>query len=301
MKSVSVNVPASIANLGPGYDVFGMALSLYNKITVELAEENMITVSGTKADDSLPLDEDNLVFSSMKVFYNHIGKECPKLNVNIECNIPLASGMGSSSTAILGGITAVNKLEGEPLTIDQLATLAWQIEGHPDNTTPALLGGFVMSAITSENKLVYKKLEWPKEWKIIICHPDFKLSTQEARAILPAQVPLKDAIFNISCSSFFVAAVCTKDSEALKRSLDDKLHQPYRSKLVPGLTEIMKELKEHDVLGTVLSGAGPSICIITKAENTDQIVETVTSIWQKENIGCEFFFPEVDNNGVHYV
>lgn len=301
MNSVSVKVPASTANLGPGYDVFGMALSLYNKITVEKAEMNQVTISGEKADDSLPLNENNLVLSSIKAFYDHINKECPKFNVNIECNIPLASGMGSSSTAILGGIAAANKLEGEPLTLDQLATLAWQIEGHPDNTTPALLGGFVMSAITDENKLVYKKLVWPEEWKIIISHPDFKLSTQKARAILPDQVPLKDAIFNVSCGSFFVSAVCTRDSEALKRSLDDKLHQPYRSKLVPGLIEIMKELKNKDVLGTVLSGAGPSICIITKADNKDEIVKAITSIWEKENIGCEFFFPEVDNNGVHYV
>lgn len=301
MNSVTVRIPASTANIGPGYDVFGMALSLYNKITVELADKNNILLLGLKADDSLPLDENNLVFSSIKRFYEHLGKSCPKFNVNVECNIPLASGMGSSSTAILGGIAAVNKLEGDPLSIDDLATLAWKIEGHPDNTTPALLGGFVMSAITDDNKLVYKKLEWPEEWKIIISHPDFKLSTQKARAILPEKVPLKDAIFNVSCSSFFVAAVCTRDAEALKRALDDKLHQPYRSSLVPGLAEIMKQLKSLDILGTVLSGAGPSICIITKSDNRDEIVKNVTAIWQKENIGCEFFFPAVDNNGIAYV
>ncbi|MGD9580119.1 MAG: homoserine kinase, partial [Vampirovibrionia bacterium] len=106
MNSVCVNVPASTANIGPGYDVFGMALSLYNKITVEFAESNSVSITGPKAEDILPLDETNLVLSSIKGFYDHIGKQCPKFNVNIECNIPLASGMGSSSTAILGGVAA---------------------------------------------------------------------------------------------------------------------------------------------------------------------------------------------------
>ncbi|MGD9581077.1 MAG: homoserine kinase, partial [Vampirovibrionia bacterium] len=166
---------------------------------------------------------------------------------------------------------------------------------------PALLGGFVMSAVVDENTLMYRKLHWPEKWKIIISQPDFKLSTKRARAILPENVPLKDAIYNLSCCSFLVSAVCNGDEEALKHSLNDKLHQPYRSKLVPGLTTIMSELSKTKVLGTVLSGAGPSICVITSANNNDEVVDIIKTIWQKENIGCEFFFPDVDNAGLHYV
>lgn len=300
MESISVKVPASTANVGPGYDVFGIALTLYNTVRIEKAEKDQIIITGPNVDNSLPLDKTNLVFQAIETFYKLIEKPRPQLKISVDCQIPLASGLGSSSTAIVGGLAAANKLEGDFLSKNDLLNLAWDIEGHPDNVAPAILGGFIISMITPENKIAYKKLLWPDEWKLIICHPKFKLSTQKAREILPKEIPIKDAIFNMGCCSFLVSAISTKDIEILKLALNDKLHQPYRSKLVPGLVEISNELKKFNILGTVLSGAGPSICVITQNDDSEPIVEKVKLIWQNEGIDSEFFFPGVDNAGLHY-
>lgn len=300
MNKVSIKIPASTANVGPGYDVFGLALSLYNTISIEKSDAFEINITGPKADNSVPADENNLVWKSIQEFYKHINKECPLLKVTINCEIPLSSGLGSSSTAIAGGIAAANRLEGNPLNTNDLITLAWKIEGHPDNTTPAILGGFIISTIKEDQTIAYQKINWPDNWKIIICHPDFKLSTQKARAVIPKSIPLSDAIYNIGRGSFLVAAICLKDKEAMKIALKDKLHQQYRKDLVPGLTEILSTLENHNILGAVLSGAGPSICIITDSPNHDDIVKTVKEIWLKEQLNSEFFFPEVDNHGIHY-
>lgn len=299
MTKVSINVPASTANVGPGYDVFGIALTLYNTITIEESEKLEIIVCGNKADDSISKDKTNLVYQSIEAYYNHIKKPFPSFKITIDCQIPLASGLGSSSTAIVGGIVAANKYENNLLSIDDLITLAWKIEGHPDNTTTAILGGFVISKVTDEKTVAYKKLLWPEKWKIIICHPDFKLSTQEARAVIPKTIPLSDTIYNMSNCSFLVSAVCSGDDAILKQSLRDKLHQPYRSKLVPGMETIIHELKKSDALGTVLSGAGPSICIIAYEKDLQEISSTIQAIWQKEGISSEIFHPSVDNQGVY--
>lgn len=301
MNKVTVKVPASTANLGPGYDVFGMALSLYNCITIERSESFSISITGAKSDDSLCLTKDNLVYRAIEEFYKYINKPVPALTIKIECNIPLSSGLGSSSTAIAGGIAAANKLEGDPLSLDELLTLAWMIEGHPDNIAPAILGGFVISTITPENAIAYKKINWPDEWKILICHPEYKLSTEKAREVIPKLVALSDAISNISSASFLVSAVCTKDEQTIKRSFNDTLHQPYRAKLVPGLTEIFDALNRMDILGVALSGAGPSICVIVKDKVQQEIIDTVKSIWAKQGLESEYFLPEVENSGITYI
>jgi homoserine kinase len=300
MRKASVNVPASTANVGPGYDVFGIALSLYNTISIQESEQFSIKLTGPKVDDTLLTDETNLVYQAIKKYYNHINKKCPVLDISVDCQIPLSSGLGSSSTAIAGAVAVANKYENDILTTDELVTLAWQIEGHPDNTTPAILGGFVISTITEDNKIAYKSLNWPEEWKILIAHPALKLSTMQARAVLPKQIPLNDAIYNVGRAAFLVSAVCTKDVQAMKVALNDRLHQPYRFKLVPGLESIITRLQHFDILGTVLSGAGPSICIITENNNIQPVKDEINQIWKQEGLVCEFFTPVVDNYGIHY-
>lgn len=301
MSTIKVKVPASTANLGPGYDIFGIALKLYNSITIEDSDSLAITTSGPYTDSTIPLDSSNLVAQSIQKFYNRISKPCPAFKINIDCQIPLSSGLGSSSTAIAGGVAAANKFENDPLTLDELVTLAWQIEGHPDNTTPALLGGFVMSTIIDDTKIAYNKIPWPEHWQIIIAHPKFPLSTQKAREILPKSVSMADAIFNMGRCSFLVSAVCQQNPNTLKMSLKDKLHQPYRATLVPGLEDIFKTLEQSNVIGTVLSGAGPSICIINIDEPVDNVKSIITDIWAAQNIQCEFFMPEVENRGIVFV
>lgn len=301
MDKVSVKVPASTANLGPGFDVFGLALALYNTFTVQRSTDTKIEIAGIYGDSTVPIDKDNLFYRTLITYYNHIGRAIPQLHILIDCGIPLESGLGSSSTAIIGALCAANKLENDYLSTLELATLAAKIEGHPDNTTPALLGGFVIGAYEEGTPLIYRKYTWPEEWKILIAHPIYKLPTKEARKALPESLSYKETIFNIGRASFLAAAVLTNDKELLREALKDKIHQPYRAQLVPGLNEIITVLnKEPTVLGTTLSGAGPSICVIHTAEDDSILQSLIQSIFEKASIKGEYFSLSVESEGTRY-
>jgi homoserine kinase len=305
---VSVKVPATTANLGPGFDCMGMALPLYNTITIEETvlpgtgiEINVLAGNDTIDQMSLnniPLDENSIVYKAVELLYNSIGQTPSELKITIHSNIPVARGLGSSSSVIVGALIAANELLGHPADEVALLSIACEIEGHPDNITPAIVGGLVISSQEDDGSVVYRKLNWPSEWAITACIPDFELSTDIARSVLPKEVPMKDAIFNAKRLAMFVEAVNTKDSELMKLALQDRLHQPYRMKLVPGLDRIIDNLKHFDnVLGCVLSGAGSSILIISEKNNLDKIKNIVSDTWANLNIKCEIKTFSVENNG----
>ena len=264
---VSVKVPATTANIGPGFDCLGMALPIYNTITIE---ETVLPGTGVEINvladndsidqlslDHVPSDENSIVYKAVELLYNSIGQSPSELKINIHSNIPVARGLGSSSSVIVGALIAANELLGRPADEVALLSIACEIEGHPDNITPAIVGGLVISSQEEDGSVVYRKLEWPDDWAVTVCVPDFELSTDIARSVLPKEVPMKDAIFNAKRLAMFVQAVHTKDSELMKLALQDRLHQPYRMKLVPGLDKIIDNLRHFDnVLGCVLSGAG---------------------------------------------
>ena len=265
---VTARVPATTANLGPGFDCFGMALPLYNEITIE--ETVMpgtgieISIISENKDDldimTIPMDKDNIVYKAVELLYNSIGQTPSELKITIKSGIPITRGLGSSAAVIVGGLMAANELLGRPADEAALLSIATDIEGHPDNVTPAIVGGTVIASQENDGSVVYRKLNWPDEWNIMVCVPDYELATDIARSVIPKEIPLKDATFNLKRSAMFVQAVLTKDEELMKLALTDKLHQPYRMKLVPGLNEIIDNLKhEEDVIGCVLSGAGPTI------------------------------------------
>jgi homoserine kinase len=305
---VSVKVPATTANLGPGFDCMGMALPLYNTITIE---ETVLPGTGIEINviagnesidqmslDNIPLDENSIVYKAVELLYNSIGQTPSELKINIHSNIPVARGLGSSSSVIVGALIAANELLGHPADEVALLSIACEIEGHPDNITPAIVGGLVISSQEDDGSVVYRKLNWPSEWAVTVCVPDFELSTDIARSVLPKEVPMKDAIFNAKRLAMFVEAVNTKDSELMKLALQDRLHQPYRMKLVPGLDRIMENLKHFDnVLGCVLSGAGSSILIISEKNNLDKIRNVVKETWANLNIKCEIKTLSIENNG----
>ena len=272
---VSVKVPATTANLGPGFDCMGMALPVYNTITIE---ETVLPGTGIEinainddasADDLLfehiPLDETSIIYKAVELLYNSIGQTPSELKITVQSQIPIARGLGSSASVIVGGLIAANELLGKPADEVALLSIATEVEGHPDNVTPAIVGGLVITSQEDDGSIVYKKLDWPEEWNITVCVPDYELSTDISRSVLPKEVPMADAVFNAKRLGMFVHAVHTKDAELMKLALHDKLHQPYRMKLVPGLDKIMENLKhEENVLGCVLSGAGPSIIVISQ-------------------------------------
>ncbi len=309
---VSVKVPATTANMGPGFDCLGMALPIYNTITIE---ETVLPGTGIEINvmadtdsidqlslDHIPSDENSIVYKAVELLYNSIGQTPSELKINIHSNIPVARGLGSSSSVIVGALIAANELLGRPADEVALLSIACEIEGHPDNITPAIVGGLVISSQEDDGSVIYRKLDWPQEWAVTVCVPDFELSTDIARSVLPAEVPMKDAIFNAKRLAMFVEAIHTKDSELMKLALQDRLHQPYRMKLVPGLDKIIDKLRHFDnVLGCVLSGAGSSILIISEKNNVDKIKEVVRETWADLNIKSTLKTLSVENNGAQII
>ncbi len=305
---VSVKVPASSANIGPGFDCLGMALPIYNTITIEETvlpgtgiEINVISDEETINEmvfDDIPKDENNLVYKAVEMLYNSIGQEPSELKINIQTGIPITRGLGSSSSIVVGGLLAANKLLGNPADETALLAIATEVEGHPDNVAPAILGGVVLATQEEDGTLSYCKLDWPEEWDISVCIPDFQLSTEIARSILPKEVPMQDAIFNAKHLAMLIKAIETNNPRLMKVALKDRLHQPYREKLVPGMKEIMEAFKHEDgVLGCVLSGAGPSLLVISHKYDLDKVKSVVKDIWEAQNISCEIRTMKVEEQG----
>lgn len=302
---VSVKVPATTANLGPGFDCLGLALPIYNTVTVEETimpgtgiEINIIDETHEQDIISIPTDENNIVFKAIELLYNSIGQTPSELKITIKTHIPIARGLGSSAAVIVGGLIAANELLGKPADEAALLSIATEIENHPDNITPAVVGGFVVSSLEEDGSVVYSKMNWPKDWNITVCIPDYELSTDIARSVLPSEVPIRDAIYNLKHTAMLVQAVNTHDEKLMKVALNDRLHQQYREKLIPGLKEIKEALKhEENVMGVVISGAGPSILVISYGNNLDKIREIVSNVWLDLNVKSKILTLQVEENG----
>lgn len=309
---VSVKVPATSANIGPGFDTMGVAFPLYNTITIE---ETVMPGSGVLIElvsdfnykdkallETVPLDENSIIYKAVELLYNYIGQTPAELKITVDSHIPMTRGLGSSSSVIVGALMAANELLGRPADEAALLSIATEIEGHPDNVVPAILGGMLYASVQDDGSVMYRKLPWPDEWKITACVPDFELSTDIARSVLPKDVPMKDAIFNAQRMAMFVDAVYNKDAGLMKIALQDKLHQPYRFNLMPGLEKIMQELKfEDNVLGCVLSGAGSTILLITQNNGADRAKSIVKNIWNDLNVNVDIYDFAVDLEGAQVI
>uniref|UniRef100_UPI004027EF6A homoserine kinase n=1 Tax=Candidatus Stercorousia sp. TaxID=3048886 RepID=UPI004027EF6A len=309
---ISVKVPATTANLGPGFDCLGMALPIYNIITIEETvlpgtgiEINVINDNQTTDDllmEHIPMDENSIIYKAVELLYNSIGQTPSELKITVQSQIPIARGLGSSASVIVGGLLAANELLGHPADEVALLSIASEVEGHPDNVTPAIVGGLVLSSQEDDGSILYRKLDWPEEWNITVCVPDYELSTDISRSVLPKEVPMEDAVFNAKRLAMFVQAVNTKDPELMKAALKDKLHQPYRMKLVPGLDKIIENLKhEENVLGCVLSGAGPSIIVISQKNDLEKIKSIIKNTWEDMNVKVNIMTLPVENQGAHII
>lgn len=305
---VSVKVPATTANFGSGFDCIGMALPIYNTITIEETvlpgtgvEINIISETDDEDDfaiEHIPKDENNIIYKAVEMLYNSIGQSPSELKINIKSQIPIAKGLGSSAAIIVGGLLAANELLNKPADEAALLSIAAEVEGHPDNVTPAIVGGLTLTSLEDDGSIIYRKLPWPEEWHLTLCIPDYELATEISRSVLPLQVTLSDATFNSRRTAMFVEALHTKDSELMKLALQDKLHQSYRMKLVPGLYDIIDNLKhEENVLGCVLSGAGPSILIVSQKNNLDKIKSIVSETWANYNVKTDIRTLKVEEHG----
>lgn len=272
---VRVRVPATTANLGPGFDVLGMALQLFNYVEMDVMARGLeIEILG-EGKDSIPLSEKNIVYKIARQVFEKVGFEPGGLRIRLENNIPAARGLGSSAAALVGGAVAANALSGGELSQSELVDLATEIEGHPDNVVPAMIGGTTICAKT-ENHITYKKILTPGSLTSIVVIPHFQLSTRAAREILPSEVPIKDAVFNLGRVSLLLYAFQTGDMGILKEAMEDRLHQPYRLSLVPGMDKAFQGAVENGAAGVALSGAGPTLiafCVNGQAEKAGQAMQ----------------------------
>ncbi len=302
---VSVKVPATVANLGCGFDCFGLALPIYNTVTIQ---ETVLPGSGIEINihnedsdgdtSNIPTDKNNIVYQAIELLYNFIGQTPGELKIDINTGIPIARGLGSSASVVVGGLMAANELLGRPADKAIIASIATEIEGHPDNVIPSIYGGVNLSSWEDDGSVVYSQLPWSNDWKITVCIPDYELATDISRSVLPEMVQLKDAIFNLRRTAMFVSALYTKDEHLLKLSLKDKLHQPYRTKLVPGLNSIIKNLKHtKGVIGSTLAGAGPAIIVFSDKESLNDIKEIVTKTWDDINVRTEIHTLPLETTG----
>jgi len=260
---IKIQVPATSANLGAGFDALGLALQYYN--TVEMEESDRIQISAPNP--HIPTDDHNLIYTSARDLYQVCGHELKGLKLIQHDNIPMTRGLGSSSACIVAGLAGANTLLGNPLDTDDLVDMAAKIEGHPDNTAPALLGGIV-TAVFDGRRVHWVKQEVETKLRFVAMIPDFELKTEKARACLPTQVSHKDAVYNLSRAALFSASLLTGKFENLRTSTHDRLHQPYRMALIAHAKEVFDIAYDLNAYGVYISGAGPTIMAIADEENT---------------------------------
>lgn len=261
---INVKVPATSANIGPGFDTLGLALNLYNRFSFSEISEGL-EINGCKEYNT---NEDNLVYTSMLKVFDKIGYTPKGIKIEIDTDIPASRGLGSSATCILGGVIGANKLANSPLSKDEILEIATEIEGHPDNIAPALFGGLVASVVDN-NKIYYNKINITNGIKFVALIPDFTLSTSSAREVLPKTIPYEDGVYNVGRLALLLSAFSNGRFDLLKTSLEDRLHQPYRGKLIFGLDDVIDKCYKLGCLGAYISGAGPTLMAIVQSDDKD--------------------------------
>lgn len=254
---IVARVPATSANLGSGFDCLGLALELHNDVALIPDTSFRVEIHGEGA-DSLPRDRSNLVARTVARYFDLIGVPTPHFSLQLTNRIPLTGGLGSSSTALVGALLAANTLAGERLSRDELLELASELEGHPDNVAPAMLGGLILT-VPDAGKLHAVPLPVPSGLSAVLFLPRFSTSTREARRLLPARVPRADAIYNLGRSALFVAAMTTGRLDLLRIACQDRLHQTYRQVLFPSMFRLFDAVLEAGALAVWLSGSGSAL------------------------------------------
>ena len=296
---VMVQVPATTANLGPGFDALGLALDLWNETEFIDTDDRSVslTVEG-EGSGKLPLDAENSIVDSALQLYDQAGRSCAGLQIHCINRIPLSSGLGSSSAALLTGLLGANALLGKPFNDEQILKQAIEMEGHPDNVAPAMLGGLVASIVYEDHvvslKLPARANRSPVHVTVVL--PDFDFPTKQARAILPKQVERKDAIYNISRSVLVTEALRTGDLDLLGKAMTDRLHQPYRIPLIPGAQAAMEAAHKAGANAVALSGAGPSLIAFT-AKWEAGIGEAMVQAFESAGLSARTFQLKISSDG----
>lgn len=269
---IRVQVPATTANLGPGFDCLGMALELYNVVEMSPGTRGLFIEVQGEGTLEIPRDERNLVYQAALRVFRQTGYSPQGLKIRLINQIPPARGLGSSTAALVGGIIAANLLSGGSLSPKEIINLACTMEGHPDNAVPAVLGGIVV-AVQAEGEVKYVKMQPPPSLKGVVAIPDFSLPTRTARDILPQQVSFQDAAFNVGRVALLIAALHQGDLTLLSTAMEDRLHQSCRAGMIPGFKKVLAAARLAGARGVTLSGAGPTV--IAFADNNFELIARV--------------------------
>ena len=294
MSWIKLRVPASSANLGPGFDALGLALGIYLECRFRRSERLEIRVSGRDA-ELIPTTEENLIWQTARQVAADVREPLKPVELEIVNDIPIGKGLGSSAAALTAGVVIADHLLDlgwKPLRIlDEAA----RIEGHPDNVSACVLGSIVASAIDSGGSARAVRLDLPARFGVAVVVPDFDLPTTKARAVLPDSYSRADAVFNVQRSALLIAALATGNTSAFPTALEDRIHQSYRAPLVPGLAEILK-LRAPGLLGCALSGAGPSILVFYE-KGSEPVVDLVRQVFAIQGHAAEIFWTHIAEHG----
>lgn len=299
-KCVRVKVPGTTANCGPGFDVMGIACSIYNELELTLLKENnlIIEIYGDGA-EHIPKDNKNMVWRCIKNLVDKAGADYKGAYIKMTNNVPLSRGLGSSATAIVAGLVAANAFLDNKYSVQEIFEMATTIEGHPDNVAPALFGGITISAFL-DGKLKYISFMPDFPLKMVVAIPDFYLPTKKARAVLKQQIPLKDAIFNIGHTAMIIGALSQGKVDVLQGAFEDRLHQPYRADLIPGMNDVFKAANQNGALGTTISGAGPTLIAYT-VENGEAIGKAMIEAFAQHKIKAKYLVLDIDSEGAKII
>ncbi|MDQ5814866.1 MAG: homoserine kinase [Actinomycetota bacterium] len=295
--SVRVRVPATVANLGPGFDALGAAVGMHLEIEIEPRRDSIEVMLEGEGADHLPTDDTNLVIKSMNAFFDHVARRPPGYAVRVKNPIPLASGLGSSAAATVGGLVAARSLTGRTVPQSEMVALATSMEGHPDNVMPALLGGLVVCYRGATNELQHFRLNVSERLVPILVVPRLGFPTEEARRVLPSAVPFEDAQFTASRAALLVGAMTSgAGSDILAEAMTDRLHEPHRLALMPETAAVHEELRAAR-LPVSLAGAGPSLLLIVPRPEAATRAEQVRRVCRGRDAGWRVFVSEWESAG----
>jgi homoserine kinase len=295
-----VRVPASTSNLGPGFDCFGLALKLYLTVRAtavpNASDPCRVTTTGAKENEALPRNAVNLIYRAMSFTARREGASLPCVELTVHNEIPLASGLGSSAAAIVAGIKLSALITRTDISDQTILNYATEFEGHPDNVAASIYGGFLASCIRSDGTVLSTRFDWPTQVRVVVVSPHSQLPTHVARAALPRTITRADAVHNLQRTAVFTAAIAQQRYDLLWDAMHDRLHQPHRESLVPGLAEALALPRMPGLLGIALSGAGPSIVALVD-DNEDEIGAAIAKCFEARNVESTIRILDVDNEG----
>jgi homoserine kinase len=282
-EGVVVDVPATTANLGPGFDCLGAALDLNNRFELRVVEGGVdrfdLLIEGSEG-SHLRGGPDNLIYRAAQRVWREAGCEPVGLEARVRLAVPPARGLGSSAAAIVAGLIGANALVGEPLAAEKLLELAIAIEGHPDNVVPSLLGGLCLTAKTAVPNWRVMRCEWHPSVQAVVAIPGIRLSTAEARRAMPRSIPISDAVTNLGSLTLLLRGLRTGEGPLIQAGMHDRIHEPYRWGLIQGGREVHQAAMDAGALGCVISGAGPSVLALTFEERAQEVGQAMVAAWE---------------------